>query len=244
MKKLWPVILLGVIAYVVFAIATLPAQLLISRLSPFIAAAGVHGTVWNGDAQVVQSGSTRIGSVSWKLRALPLLLGRLQGDFKVTRVDGFAQGTFKARLSGAVEFGDLTASVPLSVFSAGPGGWVGTVNARMARLSLDAGWPVAAEGSVEVLDLTGPARQPANLGGYKILFPPGTSGPDLVGALSDMGGPLNLAGNLQLKPDRSYVLEGAVATRPEAPKSISDSLQYLGAPDADGRRPFSIAGTF
>jgi general secretion pathway protein N len=244
MKKLWPVILLGVVAYLIFAVATLPAQLLTSRLEPAISAAGVHGTVWNGDAQVVRTGNTHIGTVAWKLQVLPLLLGRLQGDVKVTRVDGFAQGTFKARLSGSVEFRDLTASTPLTSLSAGPGGWTGTVNARLARLALANGWPVQAEGTIEILDLTGPANRPANMGGYKITFPPGSSGDELVGALSDLGGPLNIAGNVRLKSDRSYVVEGAVAARAEAPKSVSDSLQYLGPPDADGRRPFSIAGTF
>jgi general secretion pathway protein N len=244
MKKLWPVILLGVVAYLIFAVATLPAQLLTSRLEPSIAAAGVHGTVWNGQAQVVQIGNARVGSVAWKLRALPLLIGRLQGDLKVTRVDGFAQGGFKARLSGAVEFHDLTASTPLTSLSAGPGGWTGTVNAKLAKLALSNGWPVQAEGTIEILDLTGPANRPANMGGYKITFPPGSSGDELVGALSDLGGPLNLAGNVRLKSDRSYVVEGAVAARPEAPQSVANSLQYLGPPEADGRRPFSIAGTF
>src|SRR6186713_1000202 len=106
MKKLWPLVLLGVIAYLVFAIATLPAQLLVSRLSPAITAAGVHGTVWNGEAQVLQAAGKRIGSASWKLDALPLLIGRLQGNLKIKRIDGFAQAGFKARLSGAAELSD------------------------------------------------------------------------------------------------------------------------------------------
>jgi general secretion pathway protein N len=243
MKKLWPIVALGVVAYLVFAIATLPARLLVSRLAPAVTAAGVHGTVWNGQAQVVQTGNTRVGSVAWKLRALPLLIGRLQGDLKVTRVDGFAQARFKGRFSGAIELTDVTASTPLAALAAAPGGWTGTVNARLAHLALENGWPMSAEGTIEVLDLTGPARRPANMGGYKITFPPGASGDELVGALSDMGGPLNLAGNLRLKPDRSYVVEGAVAARPEAPKNVADALQYLGPPESDGRRPFSIAGT-
>ncbi|MFL6617267.1 MAG: type II secretion system protein N [Povalibacter sp.] len=244
MKRIWPVVLLGVIAYLVFAIATLPAQLLISRLSPAVSAAGVHGTVWNGQAEVVQIAGQRIGSVAWKLRAFPLFLGRFQGDAKITRIDGFAQGGFKARLSGALELKDLTASIPLTSLSVGVRGWAGTVNARLARLAIVNGWPTQAEGTIEVLDLTGPPNRPANMGGYKVTFPPGSGGDELVGALSDLGGPLNIAGNLRLKSDRSYVVEGAVAARPEAPKSVADSLQYLGPAEADGRRPFSIAGTF
>ena len=86
--------------------------------------------------------------------------------------------------------------------------------------------------------------KPLNIGGYRITFPPATTGDELVGALGDTGsGPLEIAGNIRLKSDRSYVIEGAVAARPEAPKSVADTLQYLGPPDAQGRRPFSISGT-
>jgi hypothetical protein len=81
------------------------------------------------------------------------------------------------------------------------------------------------------------------MGSYKVTFPPGQTTEELAGTLADLGGPLAIAGALRLKPDRSYVIEGSIAARPEAPQAISDSLQYLGAPDAEGRRPFSIAGT-
>ena len=40
------------------------------------------------------------------------------------------------------------------------------------------------------------------------------------------------------------VLEGRVAARPSASPDIADSLKYFGSPDAAGRRPFSLMGTF
>lgn len=245
MKKIWPLAVLGIVSYLVFAIATLPAQFLVSRLAPAVMAAGVQGTVWNGQAQVVQAGATQLGSLSWTLHALPLFTGRLAADVKITRSDGFIQGRISSGFSGNMTLNDVTASLPLSALppNATPGGWTGTVNARLATLTLVDGWPTSADGTIQVADLTGPARRPLNMGGYKITFPPGTSGDELVGALGDTGGPLDIAGNVRLKSDRSYLIEGAVATRPEAPKSVADSLQYLGAPDAQGRRPFSIQGT-
>ena len=243
MKKIWPLAVLGIVAYIVFALVTLPARLLVSRLAPLITADGVQGTVWDGQAQVVQQGTVWLGSVAWKLRALPLFMGRLRADVKVTRSDGFAQATIDAGFSGNVAFGNLTASLPLASMSA-PGGWVGTINAKLPHLSVHNGWPNQVEGTIEITNLTGPANRPSNLGSYKVTFPPGGSGGgELVGALADLGGPLEIAGNIRLKDDRSYVLEGVVAARPDAPKNLSDSLQYLGAPDAKGRRPFSIAGT-
>jgi hypothetical protein len=51
-------------------------------------------------------------------------------------------------------------------------------------------------------------------------------------------------GTLSLGADRSYVIDGLVAPRPDATPAVTDTLRYLGAPDAQGRRPFSVAGTY
>ena len=99
------------------------------------------------------------------------------------------------------------------------------------------------EGTVEIDDLVGPASRPGKLGSYKATFPPGTGGDEIVAGLADAGGPLEISGNIRLKADRSYVVDGVIAARPDAPKSMADSLQYLGPPDAQGRRQFSFSGT-
>lgn len=246
MKRTWPLAALGIAAYIVFALFTLPAGILLSRLAPYgIVAAGVDGTAWKGRAQVLQAGNTNLGSATWNLHVLPLFLARLQADVKLTRVDGFAQAAITATPSGRISLNQLTASLPLATLPPGatPGGWAGTINLKLAELTVEQGWPVRIEGTIETMDLTGPARKPANMGSYKVTFPATQSTEELAGALTDLGGPLEIAGTLRLKPDRSYLIEGVVATRPDAPKAIADSLQYLGAADAQGRRPFSIAGT-
>jgi hypothetical protein len=40
------------------------------------------------------------------------------------------------------------------------------------------------------------------------------------------------------------VVEGLVAPRADASKAVTDTLRFLGTPDAQGRRPFSLAGTY
>lgn len=246
-----------IVAYGVFAVTTLPASAVLARLAPAVAAAGVEGTIWNGRAQVLQAGNLSLGSASWKLHALPLFLGRARADVKITRSDGFAQTTVTASLFGDIRLEQTTASLPLSALppSAIPGGWRGTLNLKLAHVVLQKGWPVQAEGTLEALDLTGPARQPQNLGSYKVTFA-GTPSKDSVkqspsdaskgavdGALVDLGGPLQIAGSVLLKPDRSYVAEGMVLARPDAPQSVVNTLQFLGPPEADGRRQFHVSGT-
>ena len=244
MKRIWPLATLGIVTYVVFALATLPANMLVSRLAPAVSAAGVEGTVWKGSAQILQVGTVPLGSVRWKLHGLSLFLLQLKADVELKRSDGFAQTTVTAT-ARRISFDRTTASLPLSALppSAAPGGWTGKLNLKLAHVTLEKGWPTRAEGTVEAIDLTASARHPLNMGSYKVTFAGQQSANELIGALADQGGPLEIAGAVRLKPDRSYVLEGLVAARPDAPKSINDTLQFLGAPDAQGRRPFSIAGT-
>jgi general secretion pathway protein N len=247
MKRVWPLLALGLGAFSLFALFTLPASVVLSRLtSSGVTVGGVSGTIWKGEAQVLQVNGVHIGGIAWKLRLLPLLTLRASADIKVTRTDGFAQTTLTTGRGGRLEFEDLTASLPLSSLPPGvvQGGWGGMMNLKLAQLTLDQGWPVSASGTAEILDVTGPAANPVNRGSYKATFPAeGAPENTLMGALTDIGGPLQVNGTLQLKNDRSYLLQAMVATKPDAPKDLVDALQFLGEPDAQGRRPFAIDGT-
>jgi general secretion pathway protein N len=248
MKRVWPLVALGVGAYLVFAVITLPASLVASRLAPMgVNTAGVEGTVWKGRAQVVQVANSNLGGVSWNLHVLALFTARLQADVQLTRVDGFARGLVTVSAAGNVRLRDVTASLPLSALPAGglPRGWMGTLNLKLADLVVANGWPTVLNGTVEAVDLVGPPRKPANIGSYKLTFPDpkAKAAEGLAGTLVDTAGPLQIAGTLLLKPDRSYQIDGLVATRPTTPRDVADALQILGPPDPQGRRPFSMAGT-
>jgi general secretion pathway protein N len=245
MKRIWPLGVLGLLAYLVFAVTTLPASLVLARFAPLVNASGVEGTIWKGRAPLIQVGSANLGALTWDLHVLPLFMARLQADVNLTRSDGFARATVLVMRGNRIVLKELTASLPLSALPANiaPGGWLGTVNAKLSQLDLQDGWPRSIDGTADIGDLLGPASRPSKLGSYKVTFPSGSGGDEIVGGLSDAGGPLEISGNIRLKADRSYVVDGVVAARPDAPKSMADSLQYLGPPDAQGRRQFSFSGT-
>jgi hypothetical protein len=48
---------------------------------------------------------------------------------------------------------------------------------------------------------------------------------------------------LVLNANRSYQLDTRVAARDNTPDAIADGMKYLGDPDAEGRRPFTVTGT-
>ncbi len=246
MKLRW-LIALGIVAYLVFAIVTLPASVLLDRFRDAgLTAAGVEGTAWKGRAQLLQIQGVNVGSVEWDLHALALLALKVRADVKVTRGEGFLQSQVDVG-SGSIELVDLSASVPLAALSGiAPQGWNGTVNMRFAELVLDAGWPVHANGTAEILNLESSSQRSPVSGSYKLAFPASeaqSADGSLVGAINDLGGPLAISGTVELRRDRSYLLNGLVAARPEAPQNLANQLQILGPADAEGRRPFTLEGT-
>jgi general secretion pathway protein N len=246
MKKVWPLVTLGIGAFLLLALITLPAGIVLSYFHPpGVTLSGVSGTIWNGRAQAVRTGTLHLGSVEWNLNILALFTGKLGADVKVTRSDGFAQASIA--VSGArVTLRGLNASLPLSALPSNVvrGGWTGTTTLRLAQLALENSWPVAASGTIEVANLVGPANRPAALGGYKVVFADeAATAEGLKGALSDTGGPFAVNGTVDIKKDRSYLVSGLIATRPDAPRDMSRTLEILGAPDEQGRRQFAIEGS-
>lgn len=247
-------VLLGFCAFVLFALLTLPARVALGWFAPTQARfEGVSGTLWHGRAENLQWQAVRLGRVEWRLHPAALLIARLRADLTLTRTDGFARATVAADRQGRLHFTDLTASLPLSALSATPltGGWSGTLNFKFADLRLDRGWPIQAAGRLDAVALTGSmsgsAGRPVRLGSYQVEFTPAAdSAPQTppAGTLVDTGGPLQVAGSVRLQADRSYVIEGLVAPRPEASAEIIQALQFLGPTDAQGRRPFSLEGSF
>jgi general secretion pathway protein N len=248
MKKVWPLVALGIGAFLLLALVTLPARVVLSYFHPpGVTLTGVSGSIWSGRAQAVRSGAMHIGSVEWKLALVPLFTGKLGADVKVTRTDGFIQASVAASPAGTVTLRDLDAQLPLGALpsNVAPGGWTGALRLKLAQLTLANGWPVAASGTVDVADLVGPANRPAALGSYKVVFPAegAASGDSFSGALSDTGGPLAVNGTVQLSRNRSYLVNGMIATRPGAPSDMTRTLEILGPPDDQGRREFTLEGT-
>jgi hypothetical protein len=189
-----------------------------------------------------------LGNAEWHLRFLPLLTGKLGADIKLVQPNGFADARVAVSLSGRIVLSNVSASLPLqSIVGSGglPGGWVGTAQAKIAELVLMDGWPVSGQGTLDLIDLTGPARQPSNIGAYRIKFPAANAPADtLMGSLEALqGAALDVTGTLKFAADRSYQLDTMVAARGNAPQNLAESMQYLGSPDAQGRRPFSVSGT-
>jgi len=248
MRSHTKLIITGACAFAIFLAATAPASLLFKFARNHVQAGAVSGTVWHGKATTLQAGIINLGDAEWSLHILPLFIGRLSADIKLVQQKGFAQGSVYVSFGGKIKLKNVSASLPFdSILGSGglPGGWTGTAQIKLDELALTNNWPSFAKGSVDALNVTGPASEPANLGNYRVTFPSAESTTSsLVGDVQDLdGAALSISGKLILGTDRSYQLNSMVATRPNAPDSIAQGIQYLGEADAQGKRPFTVSGT-
>jgi general secretion pathway protein N len=250
----WLWVVLGVATYLVVLLATLPAARLTTRLQASgIVAAGVSGSIWNGRAAVVQANGISLGATEWQINPWRLLTATLSVDMHCKRDDGYIDATVRQGFIGAVTLRNVRGSLPLTALSGlglpggGTSGWGGSVQLKLDQLTLVNRWPTDIKGTIEAVNLVGPAQQPTSLGGYRITFPApsGSAAPgELQGAVMSLDdAPLDVVGTVRLTANRNYVIDAQVATRPTAPASIVKALQYLGPPDAQGKRPLSIAGS-
>ena len=98
------------------------------------------------------------------------------------------------------------------------------------------------QGRIEAHDLVDHSGYVTPLGNFAVTFPGGGSQP--TGTLQDIGGPLAVAGQLVLTPQPGYDLSGYVTPRASATQALVNAIEILGSPDAQGRRPFGMSGTY
>lgn len=226
-------------------IARFPANWGLALAPRDVRCVAASGSIWQGSCRGLQAAGLHFESAHWQLHPLALLRARLAISLELvgTSLDG--HGDLELAGGGRVDARDLQATLPLdaALLPGVPRGWAGQLQLALTSAQFVHGKPAGLLGTIAVREL----RQldpPLPFGNYTLRFatPPDASGQQR-GELRDAGGPLAIAGTLQLGSDGQYELEGTVAARADAPQDLAGSLALLGPADASGRRPFSLAGT-
>jgi general secretion pathway protein N len=233
----------AVAAFLLFLIVRFPAQWAAGVLPAGVSCSALGGTLWSGECAGLLVNGAAIGNVGWTFHPLRLLAGRLSVDLSLSRPLGTARGRIERSITGTLTADNVHADLPIdrSLLGALPPGVRGTVQADLASLRLRGQRIEAIRGQIDVRGLTDEKGSP--MGDYRLSFP-GGPGEEPVGRLSDLGGPLSVQGTVRLTREPGYVVDGLVAGRASATPDMMKQLSYLGTPDAEGRRPFSFAGTF
>jgi general secretion pathway protein N len=256
--RLAALVALGVVALLLFAVATLPASVaggVLGRAG--MAAVSYDGSVWNGSATGASWQGATLGDLQWTLEPLRLLRGRLGGHARLTRPDGSLDSDFDVALSGAdLRLSAITLAWPIEALGAlplgMPKGWRGRVNGTLDEVVVQDGWPTGLRGKLDIDGLVAPPPRNAAVGSYRAVMPhpkPALSlsvpsDPlNLTARVEDKGGPFDVEAQLTLSRNRAFAFEGRLAPRGPVPPAMERALQLLGPPDAAGRRPFSVGGT-
>lgn len=236
-------ILLGTLFYLVSLVVTLPANLSYGfwkenlGQAANVSLSGIEGSLWSGRAAQAVIQGQRFHPLEWSLKPLSLLWGQLEVAVEFTVEDGFGKGRGGYSLLSGYYIKDVEAWLPLTTIARfvdlaalRPGG---KLNINLKNLQSDGATVTAAEGSLAWLDAEITLFQPVELGNYDFVL---TQEKDqVVGVLSDKGGPIEASGQLILKRDGEYIFDGLLAVRDASRNDLQQALQSMGRPDRSGK---------
>lgn len=236
-------VLAGVVTLIVGVVATFPARVAYRWFAPpALELGGISGSIWTGRAAGARAVGMSLRDLEWRFRPLNLFAGRLAYDVAAVPDNGFVDATAGLSFGGAVELRNLQASVSLGALESvvGMPGLRGNVSLQFDRVTLQNGVPVAADGIAEVAGLTAPLIDRGPVGGYKVEFFTQDSG--VKATVEDTDGIVDLAGTLDLAPDRSYRFTGLIAPKPATPERLRRQMQFLGTPNERGQYELRLEG--
>ncbi len=244
-------IALGVGAYLAFVLTSFPAATAYRWFAPpELLLSGINGTVWSGRAALGSVDGFPMRDLRWQLHPASLFRGRAATTFETRLAEGFVSGHVDVglrriqvtNLRAATSLQALTPTLPLE-------GLAGRISLSLDRLLLIDGWPVDIDGEAGLNNLqgmwfmSGQSEDMVDLGSFALRFS-AADNQRILAAIRDAGGPLEVEGELELGPDRSYRLEGLLRARESASAELIQGLQFMTAdPDASGRRAFSFTGS-
>jgi general secretion pathway protein N len=243
---------LVILAAALFALTVLvraPAAWVLAAAPAAIECRAPAGSVWHGACGQLRVPGAELDGIGWSLHFWPLLLGRL--ELELRSADARAPGTVRLTRApgGRLELSDLHADLPLDagLVPLFPAGWSGQLQLALTSIVFSDGKLALVQGTVTARSLA--QRSPAMpFGSYQLDFFPVTGRASaragLISAqLHDLGGPLAVTGTLTIRGSE-YELSGLVSARAEASAELAKAVGFLGPADVQGRRTFTLGGTF
>lgn len=240
-----PAILLGIVAYAAFLVASLPASFVVERIAAHsqgrIAFDGVSGTAWNGSASLAMrmpAATIRVERLAWRWLPARLATGRLA--FAVDGSDGtlVAQGEV-ARSLGAWHIAQGRASGDASAIQRYlplASAWqpAGILAIEIPNLAFDGG-KLSGTASAEWRAATLSLSEVQPLGSWRAALN-AEGGPARV-IVTTIDGPLKIGGAGTLAIPGRLTFVGEARVDPAQEKALEPILKLFGARRADGAWP-------
>lgn len=240
--------LLAIVAFAVVLLLRWPLGWALPLLPKSVHCEWPAGTLWNGHCASLSARlggqAFLLGEVNWQMQPWQLWRGRLALAVSLSRGPVRATAVVHWGINH-LEVLNLSAQGPLDpAYVPGfPATWRGALQINGVHLRLDKGRLTAVEGSVRANQLASLGPASVTYGSYLLQFPPASGDVLSVGQIRDEGGPLQVQASLRVTPALDWQLDGLVAARASTDPALAKQIQYLGSPDAQGLRPFSMAGS-
>jgi general secretion pathway protein N len=238
--------LAGLLAYLIFLLATYPAIYAIGWLQhrlPGVQLGSVSGSIWSGTAQEFGLEGQSWGVLNWHFDWRAPFTGQLGYRLRLEDSETALQGRVVGRFD-RLTLEDLQGHIPISRVEPWlpiPRGSVsGDLDLQLKRVVLIKMLPTSADGSVNLTGVSLSWPEELVLGDYQLkLQTQGQKG--IQGSFTDTGGPLILQGVLTLTPDGHYQINGTLMSRDPANQALTGMLHYL-PDDGAGHHPFNFTG--
>lgn len=225
--------------YLIFLIINLPASFGISAvdLPNNIKISSVSGTIWSGKADRFNYSSIDLGSVSWELNPLNLLLGELSVDIAIVKNKQYFKTEAYFSPSGKIELEDTRFSIDLTSLQpltyGMPFSYSGIASGYFPVSFFHKNEFVGINGKLSLnnIEMTSPQHQ--SFGDFTVDFRAEKEGAT-SGSIKDKGGLLNISGQLKLNKNGQFNLSAKLDAR-EKGSSLEKMISFLGRKDASGR---------
>ena len=246
MKAVWRLTLAGVAAYLLFLLITLPADRAVKLLEQSavgVELQSVSGTLFSGKAERVVIGGLGMGPVTWSLRPLPLLLGRLEYRLALKDPALHGEGVVGAGLGGHVYLHDLKVELkpdPLvNHFSPLPVQTSGEMTLLIESMELLDRFPRELTGHVDWVDAQIIEPVDMSLGHVEATLQ--SEANTLVSRVSGTG-ETTLSGDFSLTQAGDYRLNLLLTPGPAVSPDIVDGLKTVGQARPGGAYLITDAG--
>lgn len=246
MMRIVGYVVLGLLAYSGFLIASFPAErafALLNLQAMNVRAAGLSGTAWSGKAVLLQVEGRNLERVHWQVKPWSVLLGQLDIDVKLDGKEIAGSANVGLQPDGAIQLRDVDlrlSAAEISMLLNTPVDLGGQFDVQLQSAELMGQMILSAEGTIrwQRASVTSPFVQP--LGEFVAQLTTEEAG--IKGQVKDEGGPLQLDGVAMLTPEGAYNFSGSVSVRDRQQKLLVQGLQAMGRPGKDGRVPLRYSG--
>lgn len=209
---------------------------------PGVALSGLAGTVWSGQARDANVAGLYLRDVEWRFRPTVLFTGHIGYRLTARPPGGEIEGNVALGAGGTVTLADIRGTIPLDTLRTitRVDNLAGVADVNIESAVLENGIPTSARGSLEVRELLVPIVSRSPIGGYRAEF--FTEDQGITASVEDTDGVVDIAGQLLLRPDRSYLFTGLLAPTGETPPRLQNQMQFLGSPNDRGQYPIRMEG--